>query len=51
MKKVIRKRTVSTMNIIQCEGAACISMNSNINRYYAQGVSSRRLTCERIKYE
>lgn len=47
MKKVIKKE--ETINIVQCDGAVCISMNHNDNKYYAQGVSSRMLDVKRHK--
>lgn len=37
------------INIVKCEGAICVSVNSNDRRYYAQGVSSRMLDVKRYK--
>nr|DAQ12928.1 MAG TPA: hypothetical protein [Crassvirales sp.]DAS05419.1 MAG TPA: hypothetical protein [Crassvirales sp.] len=47
--KTIKRIKKDTLNIVQCEGAACISMNHNDYRYYAQGVSSRMLDVKRYK--
>lgn len=44
--KTIKK---DTLNIVKCEGAICVSVNSNDRRYYAQGVSSRMLDVKRYK--
>lgn len=38
-----------TINIVECDGAVCVSMNHNDDRYYAQGVSSRMLDVKRHK--
>ena len=48
MKKVIEE-VIKNVNIVKCEGAICISVNSNDRRYYAQKVSSRMLYVERYK--
>lgn len=48
MKRVIEE-VVKNVNIIKCEGAICVSVNSNDRRYYAQGVSSRMLDVKRYK--
>ena len=45
--KTIKKVKIETINVVQCDGAVCISMNHNDDRYYAQGVSSRILNVER----
>lgn len=47
--KTIKKVKIKTINIVQCDGAACVSMNHNDDRYYAQGVSSRMLYVKRYK--
>lgn len=47
MKKVIKRE--ETLNIVKCEDAICVSVNSNDRRYYAQGVSSRMLDVKRYK--
>lgn len=44
--KTIKK---DTLNIVECEGAICVSVNNNDRRYYAQGVSSRMLDVKRYK--
>lgn len=46
MKTVKKKETI---NLINCDGAVCVSVNQNDNRYYAQGVSSRVLDVKRYK--
>lgn len=47
--KTIKKVKRDSINIVQCEGAVCVSMNHNDDRYYAQGVSSRVLDVKRYK--
>ena len=47
MNKVIKREEV--INLVQCEGAICVSVNRNDRRYYAQGVSSRMLDVKRYK--
>lgn len=47
--KTIKKVKIKTINIIKCDGAICVSVNSNDRRYYAQGVSSRMLDVKRYK--
>lgn len=47
--KTIKKVKNETINIVQCEGAVCVSMNHSDDRYYAQGVSSRMLDVKRHK--
>lgn len=47
--KTIKKVKIETINVVQCDGAVCISMNHNDGRYYAQGVSSRILDVKRYK--
>ena len=47
--KTIKKVKIETINIVQCEGAVCVSMNHNDDGYYAQGVSSRMLDVKRYK--
>lgn len=47
--KTVKRVKKGTLNIVQCEGAACISMNHNDYRYYAQGISSRMLDVKRYK--
>ena len=48
MKRVIEE-VIKNVNIVQCEGAICVSVNNNDRRYYAQGVSSRMLDIKRHK--
>jgi len=48
MKRVIEE-VIKNVNIVKCEGAICVSVNSNDRRYYAQGVSSRMLDVKRYK--
>lgn len=47
--KTIKKVKNETINIVQCDGAVCVSMNHNDDRYYAKGVSSRVLDVKRHK--
>ena len=47
--KTIKKVKIETINVVQCDGAVCVSMNHNDVRYYAQGVSSRILDVKRHK--
>ena len=47
--KTVKKVKIETINVVQCDGAVCISMNRNDDRYYAQGVSSRILDIKRYK--
>lgn len=47
--KTIKKVKRDSINIVQCEGAVCVSVNHNDDRYYAQGVSSRMLNVKRYK--
>lgn len=47
--KTIKKVKNETINIVGCDGAVCVSMNHNDDRYYAQGVSSRMLDVKRHK--
>lgn len=47
--KTIKKIKIETINVVQCDGAVCVSMNHNDDRYYAQGVSSRILNVKRYK--
>lgn len=47
--KIVKKVKNETINIVQCEGAICVSLNNNDDRYYAQGVSSRMLDVKRHK--
>lgn len=48
MKRVIEE-VIKNINIVKCEGAICVSVNSNDRGYYAQGVSSRMLDVKRYK--
>lgn len=48
MKRVIEE-VIKNINIVRCEGASCVSVNSNDRGYYAQGVSSRMLDVKRYK--
>lgn len=48
MKRVIEE-VIKNVNIIKCEGAVCVSVNSNDRRYYAQNINTRKLKIERIK--
>lgn len=48
MKRVIEE-VIKNVNIVKCDGAICVSVNSNDRRYYAQGVSSRMLDVKRYK--
>lgn len=47
--KTIKRVRNETVNIVECDGAVCVSMNHNDDRYYAQGVSSRMLDVKRHK--
>ena len=47
--KTIKKVKIETINVVKCDGAICVSMNYNDDRYYAQGVSSRTLDVKRYK--
>lgn len=47
--KTIKKIKIETINVVQCDGAVCVSVNNNDRRYYAQGVSSRMLDVKRYK--
>lgn len=47
--KTVKKVKNGTINIVECDGAVCISVNHNDNRYYAQGVSSKVLNVKRYK--
>ena len=47
--KTVKKVKNETINIVECDGAVCVSMNYNDDRYYAQGVSSRVLNVKRYK--
>lgn len=48
MKKIKRQIKRRTLNIVQCEGAICISVDGNDDRYYAEGVSSKVLEVTKI---
>ena len=39
------------LNIIQCEGTACVSVGKNIRRYYADNMIHRTLKPKVYKYE
>lgn len=45
--KTIKKVKNETINIVECDGAVCVSMNDNDNRYYAKGVSGKALDIKR----
>lgn len=47
--KTVKKVKNETINIVECDGAVCVSMNHNDVRYYAQGVNSRMLDVKRYK--
>lgn len=47
--KTVKKVKNETINIVECEGAVCVSVNNNDRRYYAQGVSSKKLDVVRYK--
>ena len=47
--KTIKKVRIETIDIVQCDGAVCVSMNHNDDRYHAQGVGSRMLDVKRYK--
>ena len=47
--KTTKKIKVETINVVQCKGAVCVSMNHNDARYYAQKVNSRILNVKRYK--
>jgi hypothetical protein len=47
--KTVKKVKNETINIVECDGAVCVSVNHNDNRYYAQGVSSKVLNVKRYK--
>lgn len=38
------------LNIIRCDGAVCVSVNSNYKKYYANQVR-RKLNIKRYRYE
>jgi hypothetical protein len=46
IKKLVKKDTI---NIVECDGAVCVSVNENFDRYYAQGVSSKKLNIKKYK--
>lgn len=48
MKRVVEE-VIKNINIVECEGVVCVSVNSNDRRYYAQGVSSRMLDVKRYE--
>ena len=48
MKRVFEE-VIKNVNIVKCDGASCVSVNSNDRRYYAQKVSSRMLNVKRYK--
>ena len=47
--KTIKKVKNETINIVQCEGAICVSTNQNDSRYYAPEISSRVLDIKRYR--
>lgn len=49
MKRRVVEEVIKNVNIIKCDGAICVSVNSNDRRYYAQRVSSRMLDVKRYK--
>nr|DAI59019.1 MAG TPA: hypothetical protein [Crassvirales sp.] len=49
MKRRVVEEVIKNVNIVKCDGAICVSVNSNDRRYYAQGVSSRMLDVKRYK--
>lgn len=49
MKRRVVEEVIKNVNIVKCDGAICMSVNSNDRRYYAQGVSSRMLDVKRYK--
>ncbi len=47
--KTNKKTKNRTINIVECDGAVCVSVGNKDNRYYAQWVSSRILNIKRYK--
>lgn len=47
MKRFIE--VIKNINIVECEGVSCVSINNNDRRYYAQKVGSRILNVKRYK--
>lgn len=48
IKKVSKEQVKKdTINIVECEGGMCVSINDNDNRYYAKGVSGKALDIKR----
>lgn len=45
------KKKIEVLKVVECEGAMCVSIDDNSNRYYAKGVSSRVLKFKKYKYE
>lgn len=45
------KKDFDVVNVIRCKGAACISLNSNIRKYYASNIKHRVLKPKMYKYE
>ena len=48
MKRVIEE-VIKNVNLVKCEGAIGVSVNSNDRGYYAQVASSRMLDVKRYK--
>lgn len=46
-----KEQKKETLNVIRCNGAVCVSMNSNYKKYYSDGISGRSLNMKRYKYE
>lgn len=45
------KRKFDYLSVIKCEGATCISLNENIKKYYASGITHRNLKAKVYRYE
>lgn len=39
------------LNVIRCDGVACVSVNNNYKKYYAYGISGKSLNIKRYRYE
>lgn len=49
MKKK-RNNNFDYLYVVRCKGATCVSMNKGINRYYADGLKSKRIKAEVFRY-
>lgn len=44
-------RSANTLNIIECEGAICVSVGDNCSKYYASDKYKKQLTITTIRNE